>query len=64
MFFVLLTCFALRTFWKDESWSAFNFVAGPMGRGAMGWPPFGAQRRWRFIGFMFLIFGDFGEYLT
>lgn len=25
MFFVLLTCFALRTFWKDESWSAFSF---------------------------------------
>eukprot|EP00435_Cladocopium_sp_Y103_P022255 s361_g5.t1 len=30
MFFVLLTCFALRTFWKDESWSAFSFeTEGP-----------------------------------
>lgn len=29
MFFVLLTCFALRTFWKDESWSAFSFETEP-----------------------------------
>ena len=68
MFFVLLTCFALRTFWKDESWSAFSFVAGPDGpKGPWGHgldPPFWGPETVeisRVIGSMFLIFG---EYLT
>ena len=64
MFFVLLTCFALRTFWKDESWSAFSFVAGPDETWGHGLAPKGGPETveiLRVIGSMFLIFG---EYLT